>query len=228
MKNQKGSAAFWILLILAVVIVAGAAYWYATQNQAQPAVSATSELQTQQATQNNQITQTQPSMATYTDAQYGFSMQYPNALPAVTDPGSMTTQSYFGSTFVPGFTPLVQFKIKEQFGSTSNDTIEGDLQVSVATTPALVSACLSSYPNNGDLVVKHQGMVNINGTSFSEIDGADSATSNEFGLYSYSTVRNGACYKIEIVEQGSAYNPSDAVTIVNGFMPAIQSFKFTS
>jgi hypothetical protein len=168
-----------------------------------------------------------PDMSEYTDSQHGFRIQYPNTLTRITNPAQMTTQSFFGPTFVQGFTPLVQFAIKEQSGFMVSHFIEADLQVSVASAPSLVNSCSSLYPDDGDLIVSHQGTVAINGVSFSEIDGGDAATSNVFYLHSFSAVHNGMCYKVEIVEQGVAYSATDADTLVTNFMPTVQSFQFT-
>lgn len=54
MKNQKGSAVIWIIIIIAILIIAGGIYFYS-----QPKQSATADWQT------------------YTNSQYGFSFQYP-------------------------------------------------------------------------------------------------------------------------------------------------------
>jgi hypothetical protein len=48
MKNQKGAVALWILVVLVIVLVAGALYWYSMQNSTQPATSATTQLSPQQ------------------------------------------------------------------------------------------------------------------------------------------------------------------------------------
>jgi flagellar basal body-associated protein FliL len=53
MKNQKGSAALWITVILLIVILAGAAYWYWSQILAQSATSTTTQIPSAQ--QNGQI-----------------------------------------------------------------------------------------------------------------------------------------------------------------------------
>lgn len=67
MSNQKGSVAVWAIIVLVVIVIAGAVYWYLTQVSAQPAVAPTSELQTQQTanapSQQGQTTQTEPTTA---------------------------------------------------------------------------------------------------------------------------------------------------------------------
>ena len=58
MNYRKGSASTWAIIILVIVIIAGAAYWYLTQGSAQPTTSPTT--QALQATEQNQTTPTQP------------------------------------------------------------------------------------------------------------------------------------------------------------------------
>lgn len=48
MKNQKGSAVLWVIMLLIVIIIAGVAYWYLTQNPTPSTTASTTELQTPQ------------------------------------------------------------------------------------------------------------------------------------------------------------------------------------
>ncbi len=74
MKNQKGSAVVWIIIIIALVVILGGIYFYL-----QPKQSAITSVQNQVATSTIATPTNMPGWQTYTNSQYGFSFQYPTS-----------------------------------------------------------------------------------------------------------------------------------------------------
>jgi hypothetical protein len=77
MKNQKGSAVIWAILILVVIVIAGAAYWYGTQTSVAPMTSAPEIPSTQQTIV--EPTQTQGANAPQTSVQSNETTQSQNS-----------------------------------------------------------------------------------------------------------------------------------------------------
>ncbi len=120
----------------------------------------------------------------------------------------MSTETYFGSTIVSGFTPVVQFQMNGRSNTDSNYFLNATVQISVATNPQAVAACqntVSDRSSQGDIELdgSHtQSTTYISGVSFNEVDGSDTLTGNGIGLRALSAVHNGACYRIDIIMSG--------------------------
>ncbi len=88
MQNRKGFSPVFVIMVIALIIVAGAVIWYFTSRQSTPSLSAISNPITPQSSSSatTSVTTTQNIATTtaawkiYQNAQYGLTIKYPNDL----------------------------------------------------------------------------------------------------------------------------------------------------
>ncbi len=184
MNFSRGFA--WLPLLLGVVLaigVSGAAYWYVHQTPGQPLFInlnpipvATSTGITQKIPQTVQTnTQTSNSdLQTYTDSQYGFSLQYPNG-------------SKLDTSQKPAFKGMqvVVIGIGEQYVS---DSVEVGIDQNTAN-------CTTAYSGSENHPLA-AGTTVINGFTFNKYE-IDDPAAGLLGLgYVYRAVHNNLCFII--------------------------------
>jgi predicted ribosomally synthesized peptide with SipW-like signal peptide len=228
MKNHNSvSAGFvWLpvlLVILALVVVGGGAYaYYSAQQNAIPQIAAnqqaTTTPSTAQTTTDSSAKSTPASSSqtkTYTNTQYGFSLQYPNAVTVNPNCGEEE----------PACTGNPLIKFYEQTPQPSNGFAYGYLVVNASTDPATVSSCMTNAsPGFGTF-----STTQINGIPFT-IGGAGSAAAGtQEANTSYHALENGVCYSLDLDEfshyTGGTFVKSQAQ---NDLESIVQSLKFAS
>lgn len=222
MNYQKGSVALWLIVILIVIAVASATYWYLTPKQTQSTAVSIPELPTQQSVntsdesratfaaqvsaQENQAAQAQPSMIPYTDARNTFSLAYPASISR----GANDSQSVFA------------------------------LNAPVSNLADEESAVLYVYVGKyGDVGQCDTGAMNpsiavssvvMNGISYKTFSftAPIQKTQDSTEITTYETVHNGNCYNLS--EEITAMNgdlSNYAATVKPIFSKVINSFTFT-
>jgi len=208
MKNhQKGSITTMVLLaVIILLVIVGGIYLYKNNTATVPVSVNTGTQQSNQVQQQDSTT----GWKTYTNTQYGFSIQYPTDL---IDGGVQPFSDYL-------YIQDSDFGVVKRLEKTSDELV----QISTATSAAAVSSCLA-YSSNSD-EVSNTGNVAINGIQFAKYDFGRVGLSHRFRDRIFSTVRNNTCYRIEIIESWLA-NPEPAIDAIKEFTPIVMSFKFT-
>ena len=170
-------------------------------------------LQTTASTSVSVINSTSPGLnatsnwKTYTNTQYGFSIQYPSNLVD----RSLEALSYYDHVVNPNFSVVKRLGMPGSTNSGSQ-SIDGLIQISVATQSGVVSTCLTVRSPDELNNTFNVANVMINGSQFAEFDSSSGDLSNRFGERVFSTVKNNACYRIEIIESGVAFTAGPKVS----------------
>ncbi len=212
MKN-KGSAVVWVIIIIAILVIAGGIYFYS-----QPKESVVVPTQNQVATSTATTSTNTTGWQTYTDSQYGFSIEYP---------GSVQPQEGYA----------VSGKgVKFSFPSSDSNRVTKTLGILLATTSINNLGTAFNPPAScKDFGPNATSSVAINGIVFMKGDTSYPATGQRITATEYCVIKGEVAYKLT----PSIEYPTDDATY-DGFNPAfnvnndvilnqmIYTFKFTN
>jgi len=183
----------YLIIGIVAILIIGGGWWYLNQSSA-PGTSDTTEQTTQQntntgtqptvtsqSTQSAQIN-TSSGMQTYTNAQYGVSLQYPNGMQTNTSPSYSPTYS---STAPDNYAWWYPFSN----GGTNlfSVTSQGDVVLlAVSSNSSDVAECSKTTIGK---------TVSIGGISFQQLGGTDGSNGGA-SFVTYWTVHNNLCYAI--------------------------------
>ncbi len=198
--KNKGSALAWVIVVIAIVIIAGGIYFYS-----QPKQSAVAPRQ------NQSVTSTDMTIwKTYTNSQYGFSIQYPvgTGIDETTISGGTST------SFVVSPTEKIDVNIVSN-PIIVHDLAWGDISQSPNCDDTADGAEVSDMTIDG---VDFEGMY-LGKDLSAEYD--SSIDANE-----YCAIINGTAYKLipEISEGTSTWTEVESDPVLNDIL---SSFKFT-
>ncbi len=212
MKNQKGSAVVWTIVVIAIFVIIGAIYFYSRNNSTATPIQSTS-------------TNSNSSLDTYTDSENNFSIEYPSALYLQTSNfGTEGDDFSTDQSTDPSAEELV-------YASSGPET----LSISESPDPADVGNCMVIPQRNGTSTAS---TIQINGVPFLTYGQGDAAMGQLESVTVYHTIRNNVCWMIskatrseaddrlssqEITEQDEAIAAASAQ-----LDPVVQSFKFLS
>jgi hypothetical protein len=146
------------------------------------------------------------SLQTYTNSQYGFSVQYPSSIAINTTP----TQEQSFITNLDAGTQVAEFgPIQGSFTATESGwgtngvvTTDGRLIVGVSTNAADVAHCMIA-PQGTEEGATDVATVNIQGTNFLSYE-IDQPAAGSLGIsYTDTTLHNGICYSITSIITGA-------------------------
>jgi hypothetical protein len=173
---------------------------------AQQVVTQTSDAVSKQASAKN------ANLKTYTNSQYGFSVQYPATV-------TFNPDCAEGEPVCRGNPLVVFYENDAQSGSKFSD---GYVVVNASKTPSVVNSCLTAGADFGSSVKT------INGVQFTVFNGPPDAGMGRYTDYhAYNTLRDGTCYSIAVDKRYfSVAQPktSQAEKDLDGIL---QSFTFT-
>ena len=173
-------------------------------------------------TANNAISQTPATgMKTYTNAQYGFSVQYPNNAPLNVKENP--------PVLLYGAAPLISFEIP------ANPNGSGSATVAIAASAKAsdIENCMAPTPKEdvmpGGAVASKS--VTINNIAFVESGDGSSGLGSYYEHDIYQTLHNNVCYEIYIsktrpsIDPGASAGDSEIAAFVD---PILHSFQFAS
>ena len=177
-------------------------------------------------------------LATYTNDEYGFEIQYPKELTPVFDFKSYYhLPDYWRSDIGPNSTGTAVVAIPV-FRYDSNDSypryFDAEVRIGVSTSSQDLADCLT--PDEPGIPFASSSEI-INGVNFDKF-GIESAGMMQYLKgFSYRIIHNGTCFAIEQLETGSAYrdDPPSAKDIpdtqLNAYFESlsniVDTFKFT-
>lgn len=221
----------WVGIVVVIVLVAGG-WWYLNQSS----VSATSETtqfpteqtmqqngnntqpvvnsQPSQPTQTNPVPSTTSGMKVYSSAQYGFTVQYANAMQV--NPPCIENR---GTDYLCSPDLAIAFHEAAPQGSWFG---YGYVAVFASKDSQSVASCNAASP------VGKTSTTTINGVQFTVNNEGDAAAGTEHSYTTYSTLKNGACYTIiddeySYVDETGKYATSKAQADLRA---VVQSFRF--
>ena len=194
--KNKGSALAWVIVVIAIVIIAGGIY-FLTKNS-----------------QSSSVTENQKS--TYTNTQYSFAYNYPNDFTISSDL-TPTEQNHVASYLSTCKDGPDQLSCLYYTGSTSPDFQAAAMSVSASTT-VTYDDCTRLLP--GSIDASSTDQTTINGVSFYHDSLNDAGLGNRLNDDEYRSYYNGACYEIDIYK---AWNVGNGQGPDQAFMSSIDS-----
>lgn len=171
-------------------------------------------------------------LQTYSNSQYGFSLQYPGDL--------FLNTSNYGSTHPFTGLPIAYIFVQNLTSNNATAQTEGYVSVNVSTNASDVADCSISGAianvYDGAPAFTGSSNVSINGSTFLRSDRSDGG--GVAGLErDYTTVHNGACYDLQVITFPSAcvnsgcddrqWSLQTETNLLNQLDPIAQSFRFT-
>lgn len=154
-------------------------------------------------------------MQTYTNTQYGFSLQYPNAV-QVNPP--CTEDS--GTQYLCSESKQISFYEKES--QPSNRFAYGYVAISASTNVQAVASCIAAAPYG------KTSTATINGIQFTVTGQGSAAAGTQQAYTVYNALRDGVCYAIIDDEYSHFQGGQETVSQAQADLKYIvQSFRFT-
>ncbi len=176
---------WWIVIVLAAVLIALAVWGVSRQSSSVPSPQASS---------TPEIISGVPSVQ-YTNKQFGFSMWYPQTA----SPSEVNFEGYVPLTQ----TSVISFVLPRAMFDGTNLT-EAGVYIGATTSPAIVSSCTKASRNADE---KAAGRTKINGADFSIFTSTGVGAGNIYETKSYRRLLNGACLEIaELLHSGNIGN----------------------
>jgi hypothetical protein len=203
MKNQKGSATVWVIIIIVIIIIAGGIYFYL-----QPKQSAVLPLQNQIATSTDMT-----GWQTYTNDQYGFTLQYPAGVKV-------------------GTTSYIELWGETATGTTIDLSVDNGVSSNSFEITASPNQSLCTFPKDEPGAQQE----NINGVNFTIWPWENSPGNESWeSVKMYDTTYDGICYQIRESVGGSYSSPvmepdynSVEEQVDPVFNQIMSTFKFTN
>lgn len=169
------------------------------------------------------------SLQTYTNSQYGLSIQYPSTL---TQAGYVSDPSWYDNHLQPTGSTLFSGGLSFPPDAGNGAVVGGVFNIRVSSNSADTASCLTAPPSS-ETTTSHIGTTAINGVSFLSYERDDAFAGGSNTTNHYRTLHNGSCFDMyaTITYAGGAAGAQTAAAnqaqLQTTFNAMVQSFRFT-